>query len=107
MKAANKITRAGYTRKKPGLPWKNSFFAEEEMPDKILILDQDLIRELIRDQLYRHDGQQLALVEATSFQGGKWLVSNVVPFAFRRKALRSGPRTEIQRTDETQGNWTV
>jgi hypothetical protein len=89
MKAANKITNALQARKQPRLHVKSSFFAEDEL------------------RLFRHNGQELVPIEPTSFEGGKWLVSTVLPLAFRRKAFRRGPLTEIQRTDGTAGSWTV
>jgi Uma2 family endonuclease len=70
---------------------------------ELLIIQRDT-RQL---RLYRHNGQQLALVEPSEFQGGRWLRSEVLPLAFRRKALKGGPRTEVQRTDGQPGNWTV
>lgn len=70
---------------------------------ELLIIHRDT-REL---RLYRHDGKELVRVEPTDFQGKKWLVSNVVPLAFRRKVYRAGPKTEVQRTDGQPGNWTV
>jgi Uma2 family endonuclease len=60
-----------------------------------------------RLRLYRHDGQQLAFVEPAEFEGQKWLVSDVVPLAFRRKAARGNPRTELRRIDGQPGSWTV
>jgi Uma2 family endonuclease len=83
---------------------------EEKMPfysqigvRELLIIHRDS-REL---RLFRHDGQRLAQVPASHFQRGKWLVSTVLPLAFRRKAQRGDPRTELQRTDGVPGNWTV
>jgi Uma2 family endonuclease len=70
---------------------------------ELLIIHRDT-REL---RLYRHDGEQLAPVEPSEFQGKKWLVSEVLPLAFRRKAQRGGPRTEVRRTDRKPGHWTV
>jgi Uma2 family endonuclease len=58
-------------------------------------------------RLYRHDGRRLVQVEPTSFQGDKWLVSAVVPLAFRRKVLRGSARTGVGRTDGKPGRWTV
>jgi Uma2 family endonuclease len=86
----------------------------DETDQKIPFYSQIRVQELLiihRDtrqlQLYRHDGQQLVLVESTDFQGGNWLVSQVVPLAFRRKASRRNPRIEVQRTDGQPGSWTV
>jgi Uma2 family endonuclease len=70
---------------------------------ELLIVHRDT-REL---RLYRHNGQELVQVKPSDLQGGKWLVSTIVPLAFRRKVLRSGPLTEVQRTDDVAGNWTV
>ncbi len=62
---------------------------------EILIVQRDT-REL---RLYRPDGEKLVPVAPSAFQGGKWLVSEVVPFAFRRRGMRRRPRTEVCRTD--------
>ncbi len=58
-------------------------------------------------QLYRFDGQELAAVPLTIFQEVKWLVSEVVPLAFRRAGNRNKRRMEVQRTDGGAGRWTV
>jgi Uma2 family endonuclease len=58
-------------------------------------------------QLYRLDGSQLVLVEPTDLKGAKWLVSEVVPLAFRRKSVRRKARTEVMRTDGVSGTWTI
>ncbi len=58
-------------------------------------------------QLYHHDGQQLTPVDPSDFKGSKWLTSKVLPLAFRRKLVRKQPLTEIQRTDDIPGHWTV
>jgi Uma2 family endonuclease len=71
---------------------------------ELLIIHRDS-RQL---RLYRHDGQQFVPVAPSDFQGSGWLVSAVVPLAFRRKVLkRPGPLTEVRRTDGTPGKWTV
>jgi hypothetical protein len=86
----------------------------DQTEEKIPFYSQLRVRELLviqRDtrqlQLYRHDGQTLKPVEPSTFRGGKWLVSAVVPLAFRRKVLRGKPLTEVQRTDGAPGHWTV
>lgn len=57
--------------------------------------------------LYRHDGERLTLA-AESLRGARgWLTSQVVPLAFRWKASKAGPRTEINRTDGKKGHWTI
>jgi hypothetical protein len=83
---------------------------EEKIPfygeigvQELLIVHRDT-RQL---RLYRHNGKELVQVKPSDFQGGKWLVSAIVPLAFRRKVLRSGPFTEVQRTDGIAGNWTI
>lgn len=86
----------------------------DPVEEKIPFYGQLQVRELLvvhpetrHMQLYRHDGQQLVLVAPTAFQGGRWLVSEVLPLAFRRRALQRGPQTEIRRTDGKPGHWTV
>ncbi len=84
----------------------------DETELKIPFYSEISVRELLvvhRDsrqlRLYRHNGKELVLIKPGDFQGGKWLVSQAVPLAFRRRALRSGPVTEVSRTDETPGFW--
>lgn len=86
----------------------------DQTEEKIPFYGQIGVRELLivhRDtrelRLYRHNGNELVQVKPSDFQGGKWLVSKIVPLAFRRKVLRSGPLTEVQRTYDIAGNWTV
>lgn len=86
----------------------------DQTEEKIPFYSQIGVRELLvierdsrRLQLYRHDGRELALVKPAAFRGGRWLVSNVVPLAFRQKRQRGGARTEIERTDGTAGSWIV
>ena len=86
----------------------------DDTDEKIPFYSAVQVRELLiihrdtREQrLYRHDGQQLALVEPVTIEGKEWLASAVVPLAFRRGGRRRNPRTEVRRTDETPGHWTV
>jgi Uma2 family endonuclease len=87
----------------------------DETDTKIPFYARISVRELLivhRDtrqlRLYRHDGTDLAAIEPTDFEGRKWLVSAVVPLAFRRKAARGErPRTEVRRTDGPAGQWVV
>ncbi len=86
----------------------------DEIEKKIPFYSQIQVRELFivhRDNrkltLYRHDGKQLAQVGPTNFQGGKWLLSEVVPLAFRQKTTKAGPRTQLRRTDGKPGNWVI
>ena len=83
---------------------------EEKIPfysqigvQELLIVHRDT-REL---RLYRHNGNELVQIKPSDLQGVKWLVSKIVPLAFRRKVVRSGPLTEVQRTDGIAGNWTI
>ena len=86
----------------------------DETEAKLGFYSRIQVRELLivhRDtrilRLYRHNGQSLISVEPTVFQGGKWLVSEVIPLAFRRRIVRGQPVTEVRRTDNTPGAWTV
>lgn len=58
-------------------------------------------------RLYRHHGEELAPVEPTLFEGKRWLVSDVLPLAFRRIVHKGKPRTELKRTDGKPGRWIV
>jgi Uma2 family endonuclease len=78
------------------------FYSRIEVRE-LLIVHRDT-REL---RLYRHDGRQLTLVGPCDFRGKKWLVSEVIPLAFRRRAARGGVRTEVCWTDGKAGSWTV
>jgi Uma2 family endonuclease len=82
--------------------------------EKIPFYSEIGVRELLiihRDsrvlRLLRHDGAALVPVTLADFRGKKWLASEVLPLAFRRTVQRGTPRTEVRRTDETPGNWTV
>jgi hypothetical protein len=86
----------------------------DETEEKIPFYSEIKVRELLiihRDtrelRLYRYDGNELAPEGLTDFQGGKWLVSQVVPLAFRKKGGKKSPRTEVCRTDGQAGSWTV
>jgi Uma2 family endonuclease len=86
----------------------------DETEEKLPFYAQLQVRELLivgRDtrelRLYRHDGQQLALVPPSAFRRKPWLVSQVVPLAFRRIDSAQGPRMEVRRTDGKRGSWTV
>jgi Uma2 family endonuclease len=70
---------------------------------ELLVVHRDT-REL---RLYRHDGERLAEVAPSEHEGGRWLVSQVIPFAFRRHATGAEPRTDVRRTDGTAGEWVV
>jgi Uma2 family endonuclease len=93
------------------------FLVEIESPgddteEKVPFYSQIQVRELLivhRDtrhlRLLRHDGDQLVPVRTTLFEGKRWLVSEVVPLAFRRKVARGVPLTELCRTDGVEGYW--
>jgi Uma2 family endonuclease len=88
----------------------------DETDEKIPFYSRIQVRELLiihRDtrelQLLRHDGQELRPVEPTLFRGKnwRWLVSEVVPLAFQVVTQRGVPRTQVRRTDNKRGRWTV
>jgi len=72
------------------------------------------VRELLiihRDKrtlrLLRHDGRELILVKPSTFEGKEWLVSSVLPLAFRRTLTRGVPGTRVRRTDGQPAQWTI
>jgi Uma2 family endonuclease len=84
--------------------------AEAKIPfySKIQVRELLLIQRDSRQvRLYRHDGRQLLPVELSPFRKKKWLVSEVLPLAFREKTVNHSPRTEVCRTDGEKGSWTV
>jgi Uma2 family endonuclease len=85
-----------------------------ETEEKIPFYSDLKVREMLlvhRDtravRLYRHNGRKLAPVKPSAHAGGKWLVSRVVPLAFRRAGSDEAPALEISRTDGQAGTWTV
>jgi Uma2 family endonuclease len=71
---------------------------------ELLVIHRDT-RQL---RLFRHDGADLSPVEPGEVYGKKWLVSSVVPLAFRRTTAGGrGPHTEIRRTDDMPGQWVI
>jgi Uma2 family endonuclease len=86
----------------------------DETEEKIPFYSKLGARELLiiyRDtrhlRLLRHNGKRLVAVKASALAGGKWLVSEVVPLAFRQAGSKAKPRTEVRRTDDKPGSWTV
>jgi Uma2 family endonuclease len=86
----------------------------DEKEEKIPFYERIGVRELLiihRDtrqlRLYRHDDRKLRQIRPRAFRGGKWLVSNVVPLAFRRTGSQGSPGTEVERTDTESGRWTI
>jgi Uma2 family endonuclease len=71
--------------------------------EELLIVERDS-RKLL---LLRHNGKKLVNVEPSLFRGGKWLVSKVMPLAFRRKLVKGEAKIEITRTDDQDGHWLI
>ena len=69
---------------------------------ELLVVDRDS-RELT---LYRSVGETMEPVPMTAIAGKKWLASDVIPLAFRRKTAAGTVQTEVTRTDGKPGNWT-
>ena len=95
------------------------FLVEIESPgddteEKVPFYSKIGVRELLiihRDKhtlrLLRHDGQELVVVKPSTLEGKEWLLSRVLPLAFRRSVIKSLPRTLVRRTDGQTGQWTV
>jgi Uma2 family endonuclease len=95
------------------------FLVEIESPgddseEKVPFYGQLGVRELLliqRDKrglrLLRLEGRELVLVPASPLEGKRWLVSAVLPLAFRRKTQGGKPVTEVRRTDGRPGLWTA
>jgi hypothetical protein len=58
-------------------------------------------------RLLRLEGEELVLVKPTLLEEKEWLVSAVLPLAFRRTLSKGKPRTQVRRTDGKSGPWTV
>jgi Uma2 family endonuclease len=58
-------------------------------------------------RLLRLEGGELVLVKPSSLGGKEWLVSAVLPLAFRRTANKGTPHVQVRRTDGKPGQWTV
>ncbi len=95
------------------------FLVEVESPgddteEKVPFYSKIGVRELLithRDKrtlrLLHHDGEDLVEVKPSTLEGKQWLVSAVLPLAFRRVTSKGSPRTEVRRTDEHPGRWTI
>jgi Uma2 family endonuclease len=86
----------------------------DDTEKKVPFYGQIGVRELLivhRDErtlrLLRLEGKELVPVEPSPLEGKAWLVSAVLPLAFRRSASRGTPRTQVRRTDGKPGRWTV
>jgi Uma2 family endonuclease len=95
------------------------FLIEIESPgddteEKVPFYGEIGVRELLiihRDKrtlrLLRLERGELVLVRPTAFQGKEWLVSEVLPLAFRRAVRKGAPLTQVRRTDGRAGLWAV
>jgi Uma2 family endonuclease len=86
----------------------------DDTEEKVQFYGKIGVRELLiihRDKrtlrLLRLEGEELVLVQPTPLEGKDWLVSAVLPLAFRRGVSRGKPRTLVRRTDGKPGRWTV
>jgi Uma2 family endonuclease len=113
LKAGRAVTHSAHLQGGP------DFLVEVESPgddseEKVPFYGQLGVRELLlihRDKrtlrLLRLEGQELVLVPPTLLEGKRWLVSAVLPLAFRRTTQGGKPATEVRRTDGTPGLWAV
>jgi Uma2 family endonuclease len=86
----------------------------DDTEEKVSFYGKIGVRELLsihRDkrtlQLLRLEGEELMLVKPTPLEGKDWLLSEVLPLAFRRTMSKGVPRTKVRRTDGNPGFWTV
>jgi Uma2 family endonuclease len=86
----------------------------DDTEEKVPFYGKIGVRELLiihRDKrtlrLLRLEGDELVLVQPSVLKGKEWLVSTVLPLAFRRNVSRGIPRTQVRRTDGKPGRWTV
>jgi Uma2 family endonuclease len=86
----------------------------DDTEEKVPFYSKIGVRELLiihRDKqtlrLLRHDGHELVLVKPTEQEGKEWLVSDVLPLAFRPTRSKGAPRTQVRRTDGKPGLWAV
>jgi Uma2 family endonuclease len=86
----------------------------DDTEEKVPFYGKIGVRELLiihRDKrtlrLLRLEGEELVLVQPSPFEGKEWLVSTVLPLAFRRSVSRGTPRTQVRRTDGKAGRWTI
>ena len=95
------------------------FLVEIESPgddseEKVPFYGKIGVRELLiihRDKrtarLLRLEGEELVLVKPSELDGKDWLLSAVLPLAFRRTVVKGVARTQVRRTDGNPGLWTV
>jgi Uma2 family endonuclease len=95
------------------------FLVEIESPgddteEKVPFYGKIGVRELLiihRDKrtlrLLRLEGEELVLVKPSVLEGKEWLVSEVLPLAFRRTVVKGAALTRVLRMDGQPGLWTV
>jgi Uma2 family endonuclease len=86
----------------------------DDTEEKVPFYGKIGVRELLiihRDKrtlrLLRLEGEELVLVRPSSLEGKEWLVSEVLPLAFRRAVRKGIAVTQVRRTDGKPGLWTV
>jgi Uma2 family endonuclease len=86
----------------------------DDTEEKVPFYGRIGVRELLiihRDKrtlrLLRLEGEELVLVKPSPLEGKDWLVSAVLPLAFRRRTRGGKPVTEVRRTDGRPGLWAV
>jgi Uma2 family endonuclease len=86
----------------------------DDTEEKVPFYGKIGVRELLivhRDKrtlgLLRLEGEELILVKPSLLDGKEWLVSAVLPLAFRRTVVKGVARTQVRRTDGKPGLWTV
>jgi Uma2 family endonuclease len=86
----------------------------DDTEEKVPFYGKVGVRELLiihRDKrtlrLLRLEGNELVLVKPSLLEGREWLVSEVLPLAFRRTSIKGVARTQVCRTDGHPGLWTV
>jgi Uma2 family endonuclease len=86
----------------------------DDTEEKVPFYGKIGVRELLiihRDKrtlrLLRLEGDELVLVKPSSLEGKEWMVSEVLPLAFRHTARKGTPRTQVRRIDRKPGLWTV
>ncbi len=86
----------------------------DDTEEKVPFYGKIGVRELLiihRDKrtlrLLRLQGEELVLVAPTHLDGKEWLISEVLPLAFRRVSRQGKPRNEVRRTDDKPGRWLV
>jgi Uma2 family endonuclease len=83
---------------------------EEKVPFYVSIGVRELLiihRDKRTLRLLRLEEDELVLVKPSVLRGKAWLVSEVLPLAFRCKPHERRPVTEVRRTDGRPGTWTV